>query len=603
MNKRTVKHRSYFLAPLLLAFSLAAILAACGAGPTWSVTPDSLAFTSQAGAGAPPEQTFVLKNASGGPQDFTISATATWLQAVPASGSLAAGESVTVHVTAAACTQTGARTGRVDIAGAATASVGVEQTCQPAAGSMLWAAQFGSSEDEEAGGAVVDGNGNSYVTGYSDGDLSGGSSNGNVYLARYDEDGGRLWLRQLQAAPSGSADVIVNDLTLGPQGGVYLVGSTDGALPGKSNNGDSYDAYLAHYDSAGNLVWLTQFGTPEDDSALRVAVDSSGNAHVYGSTYGDFDDPNSGRLSQSRLFLAKFAAADGAELWHVQFGDPDGVNPGDLVLDADGNAFVSGEAYNPSGSDNGWQYWDAFVSKFDSQGTQQWEAVLATSEHDGSGSLLPLAGGGVVAVGTTEGTFPGHTSAGNSDAYLAAFDAAGQQSWLDQLGTAYWDSAHAIVGGANGLIYVLGHTWGAFPGYTHQPNDPDVFLAAFNVADGSIVWLTQFGTDETDSADHLAAEPGRGRLLVSGSTKGSFPGFTRKARRDMFLAAFNAADGQQLWLTQYSSDGNDDNHNDDLSALGLDDAGNAYVFGEAYGTYPGQTAAGGRDAFLLKFMH
>ena len=122
-------------------------------------------------------------------------------------------------------------------------------------------------------------------------ELPRGSSTGNVYLARYDENGGRLWLRQLQAAPSDSTDVSIDDLALGPQGGVYLVGSTDGALPGKSNNGDSYDAYLAHYDSAGNLVWLTQFGTPEDDWAYRVAVDSSGNAYVYGSTYGRLRRP------------------------------------------------------------------------------------------------------------------------------------------------------------------------------------------------------------------------------------------------------------------------------------------------------------------------
>ena len=56
-------------------------------------------------------------------------------------------------------------------------------------------------------------------------------------------------------------------------GGVYVAGTTDGALPGQQSAGFA-DAFLRRYDLAGNEIWTRQFGTNDDDSSLALTVDS-----------------------------------------------------------------------------------------------------------------------------------------------------------------------------------------------------------------------------------------------------------------------------------------------------------------------------------------
>jgi len=64
------------------------------------------------------------------------------------------------------------------------------------------------------------------------------------------------------AAPDGS-------------GGVYVGGQTQGSLGGPFAGG-TYDAWLAHYDSAGSRAWIRQFGTASDESVGAAAADGSG---------------------------------------------------------------------------------------------------------------------------------------------------------------------------------------------------------------------------------------------------------------------------------------------------------------------------------------
>ena len=56
-------------------------------------------------------------------------------------------------------------------------------------------------------------------------------------------------------------------------GGVYIGGFTTGSLGGPLAGLE--DAWLAHYDSAGNQTWIRQLGTPSHDRANGAAPDGS----------------------------------------------------------------------------------------------------------------------------------------------------------------------------------------------------------------------------------------------------------------------------------------------------------------------------------------
>ena len=122
--------------------------------------------------------------------------------------------------------------------------------------------------------------------------------------------------------------------------------------------------------------------------------------------------------------------------------------------------------------------------------------------------------------GTTQGTFPGQTSAGLDDAFVCQYDTDGNQSWCRQFGTPDWDGAMGIASHAGG-IYVAGYTGGTFPGQSSAGNG-DAFVCQYD-SDGNQAWCLQFGTP--DGGDYVTGvTSGPGEMYLAGGTGGTFPG-------------------------------------------------------------------------------
>jgi hypothetical protein len=141
-------------------------------------------------------------------------------------------------------------------------------------------------------------------------------------------------------------------------GNAYISGHTDGDLGGL-NAGDR-DVFLSKFDSSGAELWTTQIGTSGYDESLSVAVDASGNAYVSGVTRGDLGGPSAGYYD---AFLSKFDS-DGNEVWTAQIGTD--VNDGahSVALDASGNAYISGYTYGDFGGANAGGR-DVFLVKYE----------------------------------------------------------------------------------------------------------------------------------------------------------------------------------------------------------------------------------------------
>jgi hypothetical protein len=155
------------------------------------------------------------------------------------------------------------------------------------AGNLLWIRQIGSSSADGLAGAAPDGIGGVYVAGSVFGSLGGphlGMSD--VWLARYDHAGNRLWIRQFGTAGDDQATCAVSS----GSGGVVLGGTTRASLGGPNAGG--HDAWLACYDGAGNQLWLRQLGTTQDDRLLAASMDGSSGVFIAGETLGSLGGQN-----------------------------------------------------------------------------------------------------------------------------------------------------------------------------------------------------------------------------------------------------------------------------------------------------------------------
>ncbi len=106
-------------------------------------------------------------------------------------------------------------------------------------------------------------------------------------------------------------------------------------------------------------------------------------------------------------------------------------------------------------------------------------------------------------------------------------------------------------------------------------------------------WVRQFGTSELDVAETIALDATS--VYAGGWTNGTFPGETSAGWDDAFLQRYDPA-GILLWTRQFGSSQGGDRVTDVV----VDTTG-VYVAGWAGGAFPGETYAGGIDAFLRKY--
>ena len=158
-----------------------------------------------------------------------------------------------------------------------------------AAGNTLWGLQWGSGEPESATSVALNGVDGVFVAGNTAGFL-GGSNMGStdVWVTRISATGNQTWIEQFGTSMSDQFAAAASDLG----GGVYLLGTTTGQLGSSTPGG--VDSWVARYDDEGDRSWIRQFGTPGTDRAAGLAVAQPGQLFLGGSTSSDLGGPNAG---------------------------------------------------------------------------------------------------------------------------------------------------------------------------------------------------------------------------------------------------------------------------------------------------------------------
>ncbi len=377
---------------------------------------------------------------------------------------------------------------------------------------------------------AVDGSGNVYVAGYTTRTLPGQTFGGGLtdaFLRKYDATGNEVWTRQFGTSSTDLAYGVVAD----GLGNVYVAGYTTGTLPGQTSAGDP-DAFVRKYDATGNQLWTRQFGSPGGDEALGVAVDGLGNVYVAGHTGGTLP----GQTSAGGLdaFVRKYDAT-GNQLWTSQFGRSGNDIARGVVADGLGNVYVAGVAYGTLPGQTSAGGGDSFVRKYDATGNILWTRQFGNSTGDVAYSVAADGLGNVYVAGHTQGTLPGQTSAGSSDAFVRKYDATGNELWARQFGSSSGDIAYGVAVDGLGNVYVAGVTPGTMPGQTLAGGD-DAFARKYD-ATGNELWTRQFGSSSSDYAYGVAVD-GLGNVYVAGFTDGTLPGQISSGGSDAFVVKF-----------------------------------------------------------------
>jgi len=335
------------------------------------------------------------------------------------------------------------------------------------AGNQVWLRQLGTSGADLARGAAPDGVGGVFVSGVTEGSLGGPSAGLNdAWLARYDAAGTRVWIRQFGSAGQDWAEAVAPD----GAGGVFVSGYTGGSLGG--TNAGLNDIWLARFDGAGNQTWIRQLGSNGEDWTEAVAPDGAGGVYVSGVTYGSLGGANAG---QNDAWLARYGSA-GDVLWIRQFGSNSADLARGAAADGAGGVYVCGVTYGSVGGPNAGSD-DAWLVRYDDAGDQTWARQFGSTGGDLAYDAAPDGTGGVYVSGYTNGSLGG-PNAGDFDAFISRFDSGGNQTWIRQLGSSGADLAYEVSTDGAGGVYVSGYTTGNFGG--PAPGLSDAWVARYD---------------------------------------------------------------------------------------------------------------------------
>lgn len=366
------------------------------------------------------------------------------------------------------------------------------------------------------------------------------------------------------------------------------------------------------------LVYASYLGGSGGDSGYGIAVDSSGNAYVTGTTESmDFPTSNPYQGSNNEggpaggstgdAFVSKISA-DGSTLIYSTYLGGTGFDQGNgIAVDAAGDAYVAGETTstdfplaNAFESSNQDPSGVAFVTKLNPSGSVLLFSTYLGGRGGGPGgaSAIALDSSGnayITGADSSTGDFPlmnpieGYNSkSAGTGTFVTEMSADGSALVYSTFIGGYngQNTANGIAVDAAGAAYVAGETTAPdFP--TVNPiqaanNGDNAFVLKINPGGSALSYATVLGGTSLKSAAYAIAVDSAGNAYITGTTRDTdFPVTANPYESSpsggaAFVSKITPSGGSLVYSTYLG------NADDDGYGIAVDSAGHAWVTGNGH---------------------
>ena len=392
---------------------------------------------------------------------------------------------------------------------------------------------------------------------------------------------------------------------------------------GALTSAGGFDAFVAKFEPDGTLIWAKRYGSSNDEEARAVAIDPMGNIIVVGNHagtigFGSAADPTHTNLGGDDAFVAKLGP-DGAYKWSRSFGGANDQYALSVATDATGNVVIGGGYagdinFGAGLTSTATDWLDGFIIRLDNTGTTVWAKEFGTWGYDDAMGVALAPNGDVLIAGQydTEVDFGmgSPPDLDGEDMFIARLDPAGNQLSLipfggpgdqEPIGAGLTTAGNFVVAGNFSSQIDFGNG-----PHTSQGGD-DLFAVEFD-AMGTAVWERTFGGPFEQFMAGMAVNPAGGAAIVGSMQTtldtGNGPPLVNidpssTANDDIFLVNISP-DGKTKYAKNF---GDIDDQDGRATAIGPD--GSIYITGEFAGAMNmgtgTLTSASGDDAYLAKF--
>ena len=434
----------------------------------------------------------------------------------------------------------------------------------------VWATYFGGSGEESCWGAETDDENNIIICGRTVGNDAGhiiaspgshqeeygGGEDGDAFIAKFNEDGKRVWSTyyggdSTDYAYAISIDKDSNIIVGGYSRSVNTNNVIATADAYQAEYGGDGDGMLIKFDRDGTRIWGTYYGGSGLDRIVSSAIDYNNRIIINGtttsetgiSTIGVHKETFDKRYPFNDIYIAKFDFS-GNRIWGSYYGGNATELAGEIAVDSNNNIYIVGSTQSWEGIStvnsfklNYEDSHDVFFTKFNSDGQIIWGSYLGNTGIDKGFAIAVDHKDNIIVAGVcssslnfvTENAHQKDGPGGMPCAFINKFDKDCNRLWGTIYGGNSDDLATDIEIDRNNNIFITGITFSSNYSGVHDyistydalqrertSTYHEVLIAKFNEF-GTRIWGSYFGSDSSDLGEVIIQDD-RDNLILIGTT-------------------------------------------------------------------------------------